>query len=58
MCIVTSVGGGGGRNLGERKKPERFTTPLKIIAIGHSSPDSSPHPQSQFKRPYVDPEGI
>ncbi len=26
--------GGGGRNLGERKRRERLTTPLKIIAIG------------------------
>jgi hypothetical protein len=34
--------GGGGRNLGERKKRERFTTPLKIIAIGpHVHSDSS-----------------
>ena len=53
--------GGGGRNLGERKRRERLTTPLKIIAIGPlTDPTSFPtsHTQSRFKRPHVDPESI
>ena len=33
MYIVTSAGGGGGRNLDERKKLERLTTLPKIIAM-------------------------
>ena len=64
MYIVTSVGGEGSAIWASGKAvnyPFAKRKLFQLATLRHSTPlcpDSSPHPQSQFKRHHVDPESI
>jgi hypothetical protein len=61
MYIVTSVGGEGDA-IGASGKAGNYPFAkrklFQLATLRHSSPDSSPHTQSQSKRLHVDPESI